>query len=123
MYKSGLQPALEKVQSKNNDTIWVKMRKTFFEIKDDYYLACLYIPPENSTFSRKIDYFQFLSQEVAFYSSKGEVILLGDLNARIGQKIEEHSDISEIYSSNISCTNVQLDNGMEAIETNEPHNT
>ena len=69
LYKSELQPAIEKVKSNNKHTIWIKIRKSYFGLNNDWYSASVYIPPENLPYSNKIDYFEALNKEVAYYAS------------------------------------------------------
>ena len=36
-------------------SLWLKLDKLFFGLKDDIYLCITYLPPDNSTYSRKLD--------------------------------------------------------------------
>ena len=47
-----------------------------------------YIPPANTTanITTKTDYFGNLEKSILKYKNKGNIIIMGDLNARIGNK-------------------------------------
>jgi endonuclease/exonuclease/phosphatase family metal-dependent hydrolase len=69
--------------SKDYDTLWVELEKNDSRL----YLAAVYIGPEGS--SRDNDgerQLLDLEADIAHFRKKGKVILLGDFNARIGQK-------------------------------------
>ena len=65
--------------------LWVKLKKDFFSLKADLFLCGSYIPPERSRNSvGHIDFFGKLSEQTATFRDKGNVLLAGDFNARIG---------------------------------------
>jgi exonuclease III len=67
--------------------IWMKLCKSYFNMSKDVYLFASYIPPEGSTFyeHNNIDPFTSLEESVMQYQSLGDIVLLGDLNARTGE--------------------------------------
>ena len=56
--------------------------KNFFGIEKDLYLCAVYIPPFNSVHSDED--FLNLENEIALFSTKGEIALIGDFNSRVG---------------------------------------
>ena len=77
------------VPNKHNDSIWVKISKEVTGEANDIYLGTCYIsPPSKST--NNVDGEKHSSLEEFFveanqFSSKGEVIMQGDINGRIGR--------------------------------------
>ena len=41
--------------SKNNDYVWLKLEKSFFSRDQDLYICIAYVPPANSTYTKKLD--------------------------------------------------------------------
>jgi exonuclease III len=60
--------------------------KTFFNLKHDIFICTVYIPPQNSSSESQIniDHFENLQNDISKFASKGNIILCGDFNARIG---------------------------------------
>ena len=55
----------------------------FFHLENDWYLAVAYILPENSNYHilYDVDIFSKLEEDLCFYKTKGNNVLLGDLKA------------------------------------------
>ena len=64
------------------------MKKSYFKLKNDVCLCGAYIPPAITTvnITSKTDYFGNLEKSVLKYKNKGNIIIMGDLNERIGKK-------------------------------------
>ena len=60
---------------------WFKLRKEYFNLKKDIFIAAVYIPPENSTHTLS-DVFGILYTEIASLPDNCEVLICGDMNAR-----------------------------------------
>lgn len=86
-FKSQLQRGLTKIASRAKDAMWIKLDKTVFGLPQHTYIACVYIAPEGSTAHKECDPF-IIKEEIAYFSSLGEMILLGDFNSRIADKQE-----------------------------------
>lgn len=54
LYKSSLAGGVTKLTSGYEDIVWVKLDKEFFSFERDVYLACCYIPPDNSTYVKNL---------------------------------------------------------------------
>ena len=94
-YKSSIQKFLTKYPSNSSDSLWVKLNKEGFGLRNDYFLCCTYIVPRNSVFfhsSNNMNKLQILQDEISLFKAKGEIIILGDLNARIGNYQENHTE-------------------------------
>ena len=86
-YKHSLKTGITKFTSKCSDLMWIKLNKQFFGLEQDWYLCCAYVVPKNSSLVNKatLQHLEVLSQEIAFYQSKGGILIMGDLNCRMGQ--------------------------------------
>ena len=91
-YKSKYRKGITRQQSlMEKDVIWVRLDKTFFGLSRDIFVAAAYRPPRESTLGT---FYSKLEKDITKYSSKGDIILIGDFNSRIGQ-LEQ--SISHIY--------------------------
>ena len=72
----------------SNDYIWLKLCKSYFKLHDDLYICFAYIPPGNSSFSKKLDYdiLELIENDIVKYSQLGHILLAGDLISRISQE-------------------------------------
>ena len=63
--------------------VWCKLKKDFFNFRHDLYVASIYIPPIDS--NHAIDEpFSIIESDIASFPPDGNVLLLGDHNARTG---------------------------------------
>jgi len=85
LIKHHVKPGI-KVADSTEGFIWLKLDKSFFHFTNDVYLCAAYIPPQNSTkaIHNKTDYYQSLLDSCFKFSCLGNIIIAGDLNARIG---------------------------------------
>ena len=70
------------------DGMVLNFNKVFFGYRDNIYVIVPYIKPESSSrnlINDDIDTFDKISDKVAELSTKGEILILCDLNARIGE--------------------------------------
>ena len=72
------------IPTQNENIIWCKLKKEFFQIDKDIYLGTVYLSPGNYEKSQNADYMMELEEEISRFSTKGNVILQGDFNARTG---------------------------------------
>lgn len=68
------------------ELLWWKLDKSFFNLEEDIYVCSVYIPPSNSSREKTRDFDAFISleEQIVKYSAHGKVILCGDFNARTG---------------------------------------
>ena len=75
---------------------WLKLdHELFADIDTDIYICCMYIPPASSRLivAGKAFSFEKLSAEVAHYDNTGgEIILMGDINGRVGNALDFVAD-------------------------------
>ena len=83
--KEGLRSGI-KVVEVSEGFVWVRLDAKVFNLKNNLFLCAAYIPPQYSknTESKKVDYFQTLNDSILKYGSQGNIMIAGDLNARIG---------------------------------------
>ncbi len=69
---------------KKDDYVWIKLSKQFFNLENDIYICCTYIPPVNSSFyqNRNVNMLSCFEQDVHKLSPKGQLMMIGDVNAR-----------------------------------------
>ena len=82
-----IRPGLKLIEN-SEGFLWFCLKKSYFKLKNDVYLCGAYIPPANTTanITSKTDYFGNLEKSILKYKNKGNIIIMGDLNARIGNK-------------------------------------
>ena len=98
------------VKNNNQDAAWVKIDKSL--CGRDTYLGTLYFSP-TGTKEHISKQFSDLASDIAKFQQKGEVIIQGDLNARIGKEqdffnlhnVECHKDYDEEEESGIGQRN------------------
>ena len=80
-----------KVLESSEGFVWVKLDAKFFNLMNNLFLCAAYIPPQYSKngVSKKVDYFEHLNDSIMKYGNQGDVMIVGDLNSRIGV---DHSD-------------------------------
>ena len=69
-------------------SIWLKLEKSYFGVNNDIYVCITYLPPANSTYSRRADVncINVLEEQIQHFSLMGNIILLGDFNGRTANK-------------------------------------
>ena len=67
--------------------LWCRIDKSIFNSSKDLFLCGVYIPPIKSPYFDE-EIFENLETDVLHYSQKGNVMLLGDFNARTS-KLED----------------------------------
>ena len=100
------------IDTNNDYCIWMKFDRTYFGLDKDIFLCACYIPPEGSNiykqYQAKFNRFNIIEDETMKYKQKGNVLLMGDLNARSGVLDDfvdkDNDDRLEIYSK---CSHYQ----------------
>ena len=92
LVKSHLRKGI-KVAHNSEGLLWFCLSKSFFNLKNDLYICATYIPPQYSSKSvmAKTDYFSDLLNTTNSFLRRGNVIVAGDLNARIGRENNSES--------------------------------
>ena len=75
------------------DIIWVKLDRLFFGTNKDIHICAAYILPQNSSSNSGIsldDKFEGLRKKLDWYTTIGDVAIIGDLNSRVDTIQERH---------------------------------
>ena len=72
------------VEKASPNFLWFKISKNYTKTTKDIFVCCAYIPPYSSNYFHP-ELFEDLESDIANYSSQGSVLLMGDLNSRIGK--------------------------------------
>ena len=91
--RKNISGGITKLNNNHSDLQWLKLDKSFFGLESDLYICVCYIKPENSVAANEEDIFEIMSQDLDKYSTLGQIMLLGDLNSRVGQRQEDHFEI------------------------------
>ena len=72
------------IKSASPNIIWSRLKRHLFGIRSDIFLAAVYLPPLQSQRKAGEDILSVLEQDIHKFSKQGQIILLGDFNARTG---------------------------------------
>ena len=101
LYKSKLHKGIHELSdvTTSQNRIWLKLDKYFFGFQKDLFVCACYIPPANSPYYK--DDFCQLESEISQLSHKGNILVIGDLNARIADKLDYIENEIDIHDT---CT-------------------
>ena len=103
--RSCIHKGIEVLETNSSGFIWIKVCKTFFNLKEDIYIGFAYIPPKDSFYYKlyNTDYFDVLEEGIRRYSFSDNIVIMGDLNARCGVRpdVPKPSDIFVNYLNTI----------------------
>jgi len=115
MFRNKFSKGVTKLSIGHPDILWCKLDRNFFGLERDLYVGCAYFSPENSS-SIKMEnnlVFETLQEDISKFSNQGDVLLLGDLNARTASLQEsfihddclshEFLDVREDIQARSSC--------------------
>ena len=87
--------------------MWVQLRA---EIGRHIYIAICYFAPSNSSYAapRDLNPYSDLNDDILEFSADGDIILLGDFNARTGQSQTVFYDTSETMLQELDTTKLGL---------------
>ena len=83
-----LSKGIRKRKSSLQDILWLQLDRSFLGLPNDLYICVAYLPPESSVYAKNTDLFQDFSSEIDYYSTLGNVVVIGDLNARVDTNVE-----------------------------------
>ena len=94
-YKSMIHKGITEMRdiTLSDNRLWFKLDKTFFNWNKDLYICACYVPPISS--AHYDDDFSKLENEISGLAGMGNIMIIGDLNARIAEKydfIENEND-------------------------------
>lgn len=129
--KPHLREGLKFFPSKNNDFVWIKLDKYYFNCEHDLYLCIAYVPPSNSSYTKRQEenILDRIETDTYKYKNMGDIILMGDLNGRVGtlpdyieNDNDKHLPLDEDYNIDIphrvrsSQDNMTDDRGKHILE-------
>ena len=87
MVRKEIKQGVKFFSSSSTRFVWCKLDRQFFNLDKNIYVCSTYIPPANSVYIKNYSDFPFseLEKLIAKYSMLGEIILMGDFNARKGK--------------------------------------
>ena len=88
MVKEYIYKKIKQMPSRSKDVIWIKLCSKAFGLVRDLYICNCYIKPLKGSI-KNTDTYQKLQRDVIKYGNLGDVMLLGDLNSRVGAKDEK----------------------------------
>ena len=75
---------VSRIHSDSPNIIWCRLDKQLLGLQADIFLAAVYLPPLQSQRRAGEDVISILEREIHKYSTQGQILLLGDFNARTG---------------------------------------
>lgn len=86
--KNNIRKGITFLTRKYNDYIWLQLTREFFNLEKDIYLCFIYDPPGNSTYTHSLEenILDILEEDITKYAVDGDIILMGDINARTGDQ-------------------------------------
>ena len=109
-YKSNLEKRIDRLPSADKHFIWLKLNSSFFQKQSDIFLCCAYVPCNNSVYFKMgdTDRLDKLNEDIEKYSPRGEILIIGDLNSRLGNLQEECYYLDHIEDDNFE-TFIKID--------------
>ena len=86
--KNEIKPYVTHVPCESENLIICKIDKIFLQTEEDIYLACTYIPPENSKYSSVECFFNLENEIINLQSLSSNVLIIGDLNGHTNTKAD-----------------------------------
>ncbi len=95
-FKHKLQRGLTRLQSDNPVCLWTKIDKEHFNLPNDVFLCNTYIVPKDSPYFHRneTDVLSILHAEINPFITQGDILIIGDLNSRLGQRQETFENIT-----------------------------
>ena len=85
--------------------LWFRLEKSLFQLQNDIFLYGAYIPPNNTTptITTKAGYFGKLNEMLIKYKIKWDILIMGDLNSKTGNKDGLHEKLGKQLSLSIEA--------------------
>ena len=96
-----------KIVKQTDIVVWLCIKRDILKVRKDLYIGFVYIPPEGSP-SSDIEHFQEITNDIEVYTSKGDVIISGDFNARTSN-VEDYVTVFDRFSLTISQRATQIE--------------
>jgi exonuclease III len=100
LFRIEISKGIDWIDNTCNEYVWFKLRKQFFGLEKDLFICAIYMPPENTSYSKSnhLDTFEMIERDIVHYGQTGNILLIGDMNARTGTHhdfIENDSKIDD----------------------------
>ena len=85
--------------------LWFRLEKSLFQLQNDIFLYGAYIPPNNNTptITTKAGYFGKLNEMLIKYKIKWDILIMGDLNSKTGNKDGLHEKLGKQLNLSIEA--------------------
>ena len=87
---------------KYEESLWIKLRRKR-GIKA-LYRGCVYVPTDSTSIFIMDSFYKRLKEDVLSFREKGNVVLLGDFNTRVGRSAQINDVIGMIGEDTCNCT-------------------
>lgn len=82
------------IDKSNKDVLWFRLDRGYFKLERDVFICFVYISPQNSSYTKKTNcdkvIFEKLERDISNFSKKGDVMIMGDLNAHINKDDKDY---------------------------------
>ena len=102
LIRTQLKKGVTFLSSKSTQFVWFQLKKEYFGTPRDIFVCATYIPPQSSKhFNQETEYpFDELNSQILKYKNMGDIVLLGDFNARTAHIDKCNSLNTDFYSAN-----------------------
>ena len=118
LIKPHLRKGIKLFPSKTKDYVWLQLDKASLGLRKSLFICFAYIPPPESTYSKRLhqNILDLIESDIYNYKTRGDIILMGDLNARTAKNVDfirndalTHIPLSNDYSldTDIPCRKSQ----------------
>ena len=85
--------------------LWFRLEKSLFQLQNDIFLYGAYIPPNNTTptITTKAGYFGKLNEMLIKYKIKWDILIMGGLNSKTGNKDGLHEKLGKQLNLSIEA--------------------
>ena len=95
--RDSLVKGTEVVLNCSMELIWIKLKKEFFRVHKDIFVAFVYIPPCSSKYAKRQSegMFDKLENDISKLPENADIIIMGDLNGRTKDLIDNNGNFKE----------------------------
>jgi hypothetical protein len=105
LFSIGLESFIS-VEKRTKTSLWCRIDSTILDSTKDLFIYGVYIPPERSSYYDE-EIFDDLENDIVYFSKKGNVMLLGDFNARTSKLEDFVSNKGNTFINDITETAFQ----------------
>lgn len=113
--KQKLKSGIAILPTTSEDYMWVRLNKSFFNLSKDLYICAIYNPPPGSTYSQRqlCDPLEKIEEDIIKFSKVGDIMMVGDLNARTSSCPDSINGDSDIVFPIYANDNIPTRNSMD----------